>query len=158
MFELNGTLPIFVVSFLLFMFVLDAILLKPVAKVIELRDERIKADIESGKSSREQAQQLLAKYEQDLRDIRDKAQKLIAETSDKANKDRLAEIGRLQKQGQTQLNEAKEAIEAERAGLIDALVAQERELVELITQKVLGEPVSVQLDAGQVRRSLEGPR
>lgn len=158
MFDINGTLAIFVISFLLFMYLLDAILLKPVAKTIQLRDEKIKAAIEAGKSSREEAQTLLEKYEQDLREIREKAQKHIADASEQANKERQAEIARLHKQGQQQLNDAKAAIESERTSLIDALVAQEKELVEVITQKVLGEPVAVSLDASQVRKSLEGPQ
>lgn len=158
MFDINGTLAIFVISFLLFMFLLDAILLKPVAKTIALRDEKIKAAIEAGKSSREEAQTLLEKYEQDLREIRAQAQKHIADASEQANKERQAEISRLHKEGQQQLNDAKAAIESERTSLIDALVAREKELVEVITQKVLGEPVAVSLDASQVRKTLEGPQ
>lgn len=156
MFDINGTLPIFVISFLVFMYLLDVILLKPVAKVIDQRDETIRKNIESGKSSREQAQKLLEKYEQELREIREKAQKHIADASEQANKERQAELSRLTKEGQEKLNAAKAEIEAERASLIDALVPKERELVEAITQKVLGEPVAVNLDPSQVRRTLEG--
>jgi F-type H+-transporting ATPase subunit b len=158
MFEVNGTLVIFVASFLLFMLILDAILLKPVAKVIALRDEKIKADVEAGKSSRERAQNLLERYEQDLRDMRDKAQKHIADASEQANKERLATLAQLHKNGQLKLNAAKAEIENERAGLIDALIPEEKALVETITQKVLGEPVPVQLDYSQVRKTLEGPQ
>lgn len=156
MFEINGTLPIFVISFLVFMYLLDVILLKPVAKVISERDETIRKNIESGKSSREQAQKLLEEYERELRELREKAQKHIADASEQANKERQAELSRLTKDGQEKLNAAKAEIEAERASLIDALVPKERELVEAITQKVLGEPVAVNLDASQVRRTLEG--
>lgn len=158
MFEINGTLIIFVVSFLLFMFLLDAILLKPVAKVIAEREEKIKGHIEAGKSSRERAQNLLDRYEQDLRNMRDKAQKHIADASEAANKERQATLAKLHKDGQERLNAAKAEIEKEREALIDALIPEEKALVETITQKVLGETVPVQLDHSLVRKTLEGPQ
>lgn len=155
MFEINGTLVLFVVSFLLFMMALDAIMLKPVGKILEKRSAKIKGDLDAAKQSRNQASELVEKYEQDVKRIRHESHTLITKSVEEATRQKTTELAGVQREGAQKLDNAKAEIANERSALIDELVAHERELVESITQKVLGEPVAVQLDAGAVRRTLE---
>jgi F0F1-type ATP synthase membrane subunit b/b' len=84
---------------------------------------------------------------------------VIAKAVDEAHNARGEQLGKIAAEGQQKLEKAKKEIEAEREKLIDALVAEERELVETIARKVLGdESVNVSIDAGQVRRTLEEAR
>lgn len=155
LFELNGTFVIFVVSFLIFMWALNEVYLKPVGHVLEERARYIEEEIAAGKTSHREAEDLQGQYEQDLKKIREQAQGEIAKAVDEGNHLRNEELAKIAKEGQTKLEKAKADIAAERAQLIDALVAEERDLVETITRKVLGdETVSVSIDAGQVRRTL----
>lgn len=156
MFDLNGTLVIFIVSFLLFMWLLNEMVLKPVGKTLELRAKKIQGDIDSGKEAREAALALLESYESDLKRIRTEAQAVINSAVEDANKQRAAEIDKVAKHGQKKLEEAREALAVQRGVLIDALVAPISELVEVSTRKVLGdESVHVSIDASQVKRTLE---
>lgn len=155
MFDINGTLVIFVASFLLFMVLLNEIMLKPVGKVITKRHEKIKSDLDAAKESRHTAASLVEKYENQLKHIRSEAHGLITSSMDQASKEKNELLVKIQKEGQAKVEAFKTELAAERTSLIDELVAQERELVETITQKVLGEPVTVQLDAGKVRKNLE---
>lgn len=156
-FNLNGTILVFVISFLIFMWLLNKIMLQPVGRTIEQRDKLIESELEAGKLARAEAQQLLENYENDLKRIRGEAQGLITKTMDEANKERHAQLERIHTEGQKQIDKAKADISAERERLVDALVAEEAELVETITRKVLGdESVHLNLDASQVRRTLEG--
>lgn len=155
MFEINGTLVIFVISFLIYMMLLNEIMLKPVGRIMEKRSARISGDLEAAKSSRRQAAELVEKYESDVRRIRHESHELITKSVEEANKQKAEELAKVQKEVTQKFEEAKAEIAAERSALIDDLVAQERELVEAITQKILGEPVAVHLDASKVRRTLE---
>jgi F-type H+-transporting ATPase subunit b len=156
LFSLNGTYIIFIVSFLIFMWLLNEIMLKPVGRVVEARQKLIEDNLEAGKRARGEAQQLVETYEQDLRKIRSEAQGIIQAATDEANRQRQAELDRVAREGQVKLEKAKEDIAGERAKLIDALVGEEAELVETITRKVLGdESVHVSIDETKVRRELE---
>lgn len=155
MFEINGTLVIFVASFLMFMTLLNEVMLKPVGRVIEKRHEKMQNDLAAARSAREQAAQLVEGYESDLKKIRGEAHSIISTSMSSANKSKAEELARVHKEGLEKLDRAKTEIAAERTTLIDELVAHERELVEEITQKILGEPVAVHLDASKVRKNLE---
>ena len=156
MFELNGTLVIFVLSFLIFMWLLNEMVLKPVGLTLEERTQKLQGDLEAGKDARLTAGKLLENYENDLHRIRAQAQDLINSTIDEANKQRVDELGKVAKHGEKKLGEAREALSVQRQVLIDALVPPISELVEASTRKVLGdESVKVSIDASQVKRNLE---
>ena len=156
LFQLNGTYVVFILSFLAFMALLNQLYLKPVGKTIEGRARLVAAKLEASKNAKIEAQKLLESYESHLLKIRQEAQQLIAQATEEANASRAAELERVAKDGQGKLEMAKAEIAAERAKLIDALVAEESELVETITRKILGdESVNVRVDANEVRRTLE---
>jgi len=154
-FQINATLPIFVASFLVFLYLLKKIMLEPVGKVLEAREAKAKADLEAGKAARAQAAAVLEQYHTHLHDIRTEASAHINEAMEKSSYHRASELGRLREEGAQRLAAARDAIEEERTALIDALVSQEQELVEGITRKLLGEPVAVGLEKDKVRHALE---
>jgi F0F1-type ATP synthase membrane subunit b/b' len=156
MFELNGTLVIFVISFLGFMLALNELFLKPVGNVIALREGRIRKDLDTETNCREDAQELADTYERHLHEIHLEAQGLISHALEEAGATRSARLTRISQEGIKQLEEAKSTIAANRNQLITALVHEETELVQLITRKVLGDDtVQVSLDEAEVRRCLE---
>lgn len=155
MFELNATLPIFILSFLVFMYLLNQIMLKPVGKVMEARAARINSDIEAGKKALAEAEGALKHYQEHLHKVRSEAQGIINSAVEEANKKRNQEFDRLRDSSKTKLDAAKAEIAAERTKLIDSLVAQETVLVQEITDKLVGEKTNVSLDAGVVRKALE---
>lgn len=137
------------------MVLLNEIMLKPVGRVLAQRSQRAQDDLATAKESRQTAAALVEKYESELKQIRTQAHQLIAETIADANKDKSTLMAKVQQEGASKVQAFKADLDAERTKLIDELVVQERELVETITQKVLGEAVSVQLDATKVRKTLE---
>lgn len=155
MFEINGTLVVFVASFLVFMALLNEIMLKPVGKALAKRAEKIHGDLNAAKDARQTAAALVDKYESDLKRIRSEAHTHITSAMASASKEKNELLAKVQQEGTAKVAAFKAELSAERTRLIDDLVAQERELVETITQKVLGEPVTVQLDATKVRKTLE---
>ncbi len=155
MFEVNGTLVIFVVSFLIFIKLLDEVLLKPVGQVLEARDAKVRSDLEAAGAARKSAQALTDEYQTKLHAVRSQAQGIINEAVEKANYHRNLEVGKVRDEGLKKLEEAKAALAAERTGLIEGLVAQEVEMVEAITGKLLNEKITVKIEPAAVRRALE---
>jgi F-type H+-transporting ATPase subunit b len=152
MFELNGTYVIFIVSFLIFMMLLNEVMLKPVGKVLEARKAKIQSDLEAAKAARSKAEASVDHYQQHLLQVRCKAQDLINDAVEKANRHKTVELGRLKDDGRKQ---TKAAIAKESSLLLEQLVQQEITLVGTITEKLLGEPVPMNLDPVKVRRAIE---
>ncbi|MBI4534435.1 MAG: ATP synthase F0 subunit B [Candidatus Melainabacteria bacterium] len=155
MFEINATLIIFVISFLVFMALLQKVMLEPVGRVLARRAEKIKADLDSGKAAREKAEAVLNEYHQHLQRIRSEAQAVINEAIEKANYHRNLELVRLKEQGQKNLEEARATIAAERALVMESLFEQETDLVKAISQKLVNEPVMVSLSRDMVASAME---
>lgn len=153
MFELNGTLVIFVLMFLVFMFALDKVFVRPVSAVIKARADKIQNDYDTSKICREQAELVVSAYENHLHEKREQSRKLIndALTASQAEHDNA--LKELQKQWEQKLNEAKALMSSERVRLTAELVPQESELILAIAQKLTGEAVS--FNQARIKAALE---
>ena len=155
MFELNATLIIFLLSFILFIVALNNVLLKPVSEVIERRAAKIRGDIEHSRNSRKQSEEILAQYQEQLHLRRLEGQKTINEAVAEAQKERNRQILAVQEEGRIKLEETKASFLAGRSTLIDSLVAQEIEFVRSIVVKLIGDCQQPNLDENKVRLALE---
>lgn len=156
MFDLNATLIIFVISFGIFMVLLNEIMLKPVGKVLEARANKIKSDLDAAKQAHTNAEKSLKHYEDHLHKVRSEAQGIIDQTVESANKVRSEKFTKVKTEGQKKLEAAKQVIADEREKLMHELIGQETALVEEIAGKLLGEPTTIKLNAETVRKALEG--
>lgn len=155
MFEINGTLIIFVVSFIIFMFLFDALFLKPVGEVIEKRANLVKGDIEASKKLRIESDEIVSNYENHLKKIRSEAQVIINDAVTEAQANRNTQVGAIQEKGRQKIEEARKSLEAEKATLLESMVDKEIELVGMITSKLIGSSESVSLDRQKVKKALE---
>lgn len=155
MFDINATLIIFVLSFLVFMYLLNQIMLKPVGRVLEARAAKISGDLKAGKDAHGQAGDLVTHYQEHLHKIRTEAQAVINEATQKANQSRNDELGKIKAEGSKKLEAAKAQIVTERKALVEPLINQEIELIEDIAHKLLGERVSLSVDRERVKSALE---
>jgi F-type H+-transporting ATPase subunit b len=158
MFDLNLTCLIFIGMFLLFVKLLDELVLKPVGKVIEQRQAIIRNNTDAAAAARARANEVVTQYQARIHAANAEAQSMINEVTTKAEKARAVELKKVQDKGQAEIQAAREKLSAERSGLIDQLVDQEKSLVESITKKLIGDSASVSLDSGTVKRALEEAR
>jgi F-type H+-transporting ATPase subunit b len=158
MFDLNLTCLIFIGMFLLFVKLLDELVLKPVGKVIEQRQAIIRDNTDRAAAARAQANEVVTQYQARIHAANAEAQSLINEVTTTAEKARVVELKKVQDKGQAEIQAAREKLLAERGGLIDQLVDQEKSLVESITKKLIGDNATVSLDSGTVKRALEEAR
>ena len=74
LFDINATLPLVAIQFLLLMFVLNVILYNPLLTVIEERKEYILTNLSEASKILAEANKLTTQYEQELEDVRKQAQ------------------------------------------------------------------------------------
>jgi|AGTN01.2.fsa_nt_gi F0F1-type ATP synthase, subunit b len=154
MFDVNATLVIFILSFLVFVQLLNALFMKPVGEVIEKRKQLIADELEQAKRAQETAGSKLSTSEQHLQKKREEAQKYIAEASAEAEKKKSAQISKLQEEGRKKMEAASQVLQAEKPTLVSQLVEQEQQLVKDIVGKLLGDSASVNISSEQVKRAL----
>jgi len=158
MFELNGTLILFVALFLLFMVLLNAIMLKPIAQVIDRRKARIHEDFESARLYAAEAETLVDNYQRHLHEVRVKAQTLIHETMVAAQSKRDGQTKKVQAEGTLKVEQMRTELSSQRQALLSLLVEPELELVREMTNKLLGDEQALSMDKENVRRALEEAR
>ena len=103
MVELNGTLLIQILNFIILCAILGHYCYKPIIKILDDRANRIKNDLDSAAKSRDDAAKLKESYEAQLSEAQVKANEIVS----KAVKE--AEV-----QAQAQIQAAHEAIEKEK--------------------------------------------
>ena len=74
LFDINATLPLVAIQFLLLMVVLNVILYNPLLTVIEERKEYILTNLSEASEILAEANKLTTQYEQELEDVRKQAQ------------------------------------------------------------------------------------
>jgi F-type H+-transporting ATPase subunit b len=74
LFDLNATLPLVAIQFLLLMIILNVILYNPLLTIIEERKEYILTNLSEASKLLAEANQLTTQYEQELENVRKEAQ------------------------------------------------------------------------------------
>ena len=136
--EINFTLVLFALSFLVFIYLLNQTLYKPVGNIIEKRKSMIDGDFSKAKSLSETANELLENYKNEIKSARIKAQNIIQEAIIQAQKIKEEKVAvltsSLVKEKEAAINQIKE----EEKAALKQLEGQIKTLTDLITSKVLG--------------------
>jgi F-type H+-transporting ATPase subunit b len=151
----NATLLIFVISFIIFMYLLNELFLKPVGECIEKRNKMIASNLEAAKSAREEARSSTDNYKQQLAKKREEAQAIITAAVTAAQAERNKELGGVKETGRKRLEESRGELQTEKKVLLDSLVAEEALLVKQIVGKVLGENPKFDVSDESVQKALE---
>ena len=80
LFDINATLPLVAIQFVLLMVALNVVLYNPLLTVIEERKEYILTNLSEASNVLAEANKLTAQYEQELEDVRKQAQLEIAKS------------------------------------------------------------------------------
>ena len=139
--EMNFTLVLFAISFLIFIYLLNNALFKPVGKVIEERKNLIDGEYSKAKESTRKANEMLESYKREIKSARLNAQNIIQEA-----------IFQAQKQKQEKVSVLLESLTKEKETMFKQLMEEKKEtmkkleeklniLTELITSKIIGKGV-----------------
>nr|YP_009315745.1 ATP synthase CF0 subunit II [Trichogloeopsis pedicellata]SCW24403.1 ATP synthase CF0 subunit II [Trichogloeopsis pedicellata] len=137
LFDFNATLPLMAFQFLILMVILDNIFYKPVAKVLDDRDEYIRNSLTTASAYLNKANQLTLQYEQELANARKDAQELIRKSQKDAQEIVLVKIKKAQKDAEILIAEATQQLVLQKEEAIKTLENQVETLSEQIKLKLL---------------------
>ena len=134
LFDIDATLPLMAIQFLILAAVLNAILYKPLGEAIDDRAGYVQGQFSTAKGQKENALALAQQYEQELKNVRKESQQVIAEAQAEAQKVVSAQVQEAQQEVIAQRQKASEQIEAERSQAFTDLEQQ----VEALSSQIVG--------------------
>jgi F-type H+-transporting ATPase subunit b len=142
LFDLDATLPIMAVQFLLLIALLNEIFFKPLTKAIDDRNEYVRGNLGEAKERLQKSKDMAKQYEQELVSTRRATQEAIATAQAEANKLRSEQIAAAQAESQALVSQAKTEIEQQKQSASQSLDTQVDALSRQILNKLLGELVN----------------
>lgn len=138
LFDLDATLPVIAVEFLLLAVILNAIFYKPLGKAIDERADYVRSNKLQTQERVEKAEKLAQQYEQELTETRKQAQALIQNAQEEARKIASERMIEAQQEAQSKREQAALEIEQERQQALASLEQQIAPLSRQILEKLLG--------------------
>ena len=131
-----------IISFFLFMFLLNKFLFKPVMTLMDERKARIDAGLEEGKKARAALEENEARLAQELAEKGSEARSVIIEARSEAEKDKSETLDAAHAEAEKLHKNVRERVKAEEADAVKELDGNMPELVALLSGRLLGGEVS----------------
>jgi len=139
LFDLDATLPLMAIQFLLLALVLNATFYKPLGKAIDERDDYIRTTQLEARERLSKAEQLAKQYSLDIAGARRQSQTIIADAQAEAQKIAAQKIAAAQGEAQQQREQAAQEIDQQKREALSSLEQQVDALSRQILEKLLGE-------------------
>lgn len=151
MLEFNGTLLAQIVDFIILLIFLRLVAYKPLMKVLADRSDHIANSIAAAEQERQQAEQLKAGYEAEMRRAREQAQEIIQKAT-KAGEEQAVEIIENAKNEATRLKDAAlTEIEREKQKAVAELRDQVASLSVLVAGKIINQKLTNEIQHSMVQ-------
>ena len=141
LFDFNATLPLMAMQFILLTVVLTFIFYKPVAKVLDEREELISGRLTQASEKLVKADELYKQYDEQLKTARANAQAVIAQAEKEAKDVVALEIGQARTDAANLIEKTNKELETQKSLALEKLETQVDELSQLIKEKLLGKGV-----------------
>lgn len=138
MVEINLTIVVQVIQFLILVFVLNRLLFKPIGQVLAERQQKITSWEEKTQNLQETARLNLEKYENQLTEERLKARESQEQLTRELKEKEDENIKAVSEKAALIVAETQQALEQERERLRVELRQQAKELSQILAEKVLG--------------------
>lgn len=137
LFDINATLPLMAIQFLILAAVLNAVFYKPLGNAIDERDGYVRSNLTEAKERLSQANKLAEQYQKDLAESRKQAQTIIADAQAEAQKIVSQQMAEAQQEVQAKKEELQTEIEAQKESAFQTLEGQVQELTRQMLDKLL---------------------
>ena len=141
LFDFNATLPLMALQFILLTVALTFIFYKPVAKVLEDRETFISTNLAEASEKLIKADELYKQYDEQLKTARANAQSVIAKSEQEAKDIVALEISQARKDASNLIGQTNKELEAQKTVALQQLESQVDSLSDLIKEKLLGQVV-----------------
>ena len=142
MVEINLTIIIQVVQFLILVYLLNRLLFKPTSQTMEERQSKIEAWEEKTRTLQEGARAKIASYEKQLKEARKKAQKEQKRMSIELSRQEEQKLQAVFDEAAQMVTSTKQALKEETERLRQELRQQAQDMSQMLAEKVLGRKMS----------------
>ena len=142
MVEINLTIVLQVVQFLILVFILNRILFRPISQAIEERDGKIAAWEEKTRTLQETVRTKIESYEKELAKVKAKTQEEQEQISDELKEKEEEKVRAVFEEAAQMVASTRQALQEETQRLRQELGQQAEEMARMMTEKVLGRKVS----------------
>ncbi len=138
LFDINATLPLMAIQFLILVAILNAVFYKPLSKAIDDRDGYIRKNFAEAEERLEKAKRLADQYESELASTRRQAQDIIAAAQAEAQALAAQQIAAAQKEAQAQREQTQRELDQQKQAALTTLEQQVDSLSRQILNKLMG--------------------
>jgi F-type H+-transporting ATPase subunit b len=142
MLDIDWTLPVALVSVIIFLVLMNKILFKPLLQLMETRDKGIHDDLEEAARLRQQAEGALTTYESALAAARRDMAEQAAGVQRAVEARQREQIEQARNEANTLVAEAQATIARETQEARTRLASEARELARLVVAKLMGREVT----------------
>jgi F-type H+-transporting ATPase subunit b len=143
-----------VVSFLVFLWLLNLILYQPLMAIFRQRSERVDAGLRAAEESNRRADETRQEVERRLNAARVEAQSIIAAATRDAATQRQSLLEQARAQGESLVQQAQEEIRQERAVAVEALRREAVPLAILAASRVVGSSLDSEANRAVADRAI----
>jgi F-type H+-transporting ATPase subunit b len=141
MVDINYTFLVQLVNFLILIFILNTLLLKPVLRHLKERDGKIQGAHDEARENAERAEQMLATFESELAEARIKANQVFSSLEQEGIADQRAKVAAAKAEAQKILEKAQGELAGEASKAREVLQAEMAKLPGIIATKLLGRSI-----------------
>jgi len=140
---INGTLVVIVISFIVFVILMQKIFYGPITEIRRKRSEYIKKMKDEANEAFLETAKLNNDYQENIKNARKKVFEKTAELLNEANEEKSKVLEDKKQQNSEYLDEQKQIIQNDKTQAIEVLKGQVMDYAYNISRKILGEEVSM---------------
>lgn len=137
MISINATFLLTVLNFILLIFVLKAILFKPMISFLEERAKKIEDSLKLAEENRKRADDMQLEHDEIIKEARTKASDIVDKATNNANKESREILAQAHEKAQNVIDAAREEIEMEAERIKQDLRSDVAEMTVSLAGKVL---------------------
>lgn len=119
MFEFNATLIVAMFSFVVFMFIMNAIFYRPILNIIRKRENYVNGNYETAKTLESKAEEYNTEYQKKLNNAKEQEREVLSAKIDNAQKKSFKTTQEANEKAKIEITSNKELIEKNKNELID---------------------------------------
>lgn len=139
MIEFNATFLVAMLSFVVFMFIMNAIFYRPILNIIRKREDYIESNYKDAKDISQKAQEITNEYNEKLSKAKDDARHDTALKIEAVQKEEFSKIQQAKENSKTEIQSRKEKMEADTLELKEHVNSEVvSDIANDITSKIIG--------------------
>lgn len=136
--EINGTIIVSAISFIIFIFIMNSLLYEPILKIVQQRNEYVDNNKDQAVANKNKADGLIEDKNKKITEHHKKSRDIVAATVESLKEEKSRMLGNTKSDMANYFNSKKQAIAGERDNTVDNLAYNVADIANNITTKLVG--------------------